>query len=192
MSPLHSREFKLVSAVDAEISRAEFCKMGPQLTLAILLFHNNHRYFSAHRTPMKPSFILNRHLVFVLYFTTFHEIPFRGRLWFRFVSDLVQNIIAFQKWSSLCMHRTFSPVGSAFDLKNFRSKFDPAREPSLFSLFFFSLELFSVNLYLFLLFHLRNVRKTRKKKDSQRLQLRRNVWGLVENVNFPREKKISF
>ena len=85
---------------------------------------------------------------------------------------------------------TFSPVGSAFDLKIFRSKFDPAREPTLFSLFFFSLELFSVNLYLFLLFHLRNVRKTRKKKDSQRLQLRRNVWGLVQNVNFPRENTI--
>ena len=55
-------------------------------------------------------------------------------------------------------------MGSAFDLKNFRSKYDPAREPTLFSLFFFSLELFSVNLYLFLLFHLRNVRNTRKKE----------------------------
>ena len=50
-------------------------------------------YFSAHRAPMKPSFILNRHLIFVLYFTKFHEIPFRGRLLFCLVSDLVQNIM---------------------------------------------------------------------------------------------------
>ena len=184
-----SRNFKIVSAVDAGEMRAEVCTIGPQEwdALQILLFHNNHRYFSAHRAAMKPSFILNTHLIFAFYFTKFHGIPFRGRLPFCLLFDLVQNIIAFQKWWSLCMRRTFSPVGIAFGLKIFRSRFDPAREPTYFLLFFFSLELFSVSLYLFLLFHHRNVRKTRIKKDSQRPQLRRNVWGLVENVNYSGE-----
>ena len=46
---------------------------------------------------MKPSFILNRHVIFALYSTKFQEITLRGRLRFRLVFDLVQNIIAFQK-----------------------------------------------------------------------------------------------
>ena len=96
---MQSRIFKIVRAVDAEEISVEVCTIGPQqwIHYQILLFHNNHSYFSAHRAQMKLSFILNRHLIFALYPAKFHEISFRGRLPFGLVFDLVQNKIAFHK-----------------------------------------------------------------------------------------------
>ena len=91
---MHSWNVNIVSAVNAEKMRAEVWKID---VLQILLFHNNHRYFSTHRAPTKPSFTLSTHLIFFLYFREFLDIPFRGRVRFCLLFDLVQNILAFQK-----------------------------------------------------------------------------------------------
>ena len=142
---------------------------------------------------MKPSFILNRHVIFVLYSTEFQEISFRGRVRFCLVFWFGANIIALQKWCSLCMRRTCSPVDSVFDLKFFRCRFDPAQEPSLCSflvLFFFSVDLLSVNLSLFSVSIIATWEKREKTKTISAVQLRRNVWGLVGKVNFLGENTI--
>ena len=99
-------------------------------TLTNSVVSQYHRYFSAHRAPIKLSFLLNRHLIFALYSTKFHEIPFRGRLPFGLVFDLVQTIIRFTNYGLyVCVARL---VQWAFDLKICRSRFDPARTHYIF------------------------------------------------------------
>ena len=147
MSPVYSINCKIVRAVDTEETAGGWSLQNcPQQwdALQILLFHNNHRYFLTHRAPTKPSFTLSTHLIFVLYFREFLDIPFRGRVRFCLLFDLVQNILAFK--NVLIMYAAHDPcslVGSVFNLKFFRWRFDPAQEPSLFSflfLFFGTLE----------------------------------------------------
>ena len=75
--PVHSNNYKTASGVDAEETRAEVGKIG----LIINSFVSQ----------------LNRHVVFALYSTEFQEIPYRGRVRFCLVFDLMRNIIAFQK-----------------------------------------------------------------------------------------------
>ena len=78
----------------------------------------------------------------------------------------------------------YSPVGSVPEIFSVKVR----SCTGTYSILFY-LQLLSVNLSLFFLFHHYNVRKKRINKDSD--QLRRNVWGLVQKVSFRRENMIK-